>query len=97
MNIRGCAYTLKQRTPAVDFDKFGVARFSLRLNRLGKRGRPAYKCHPDAGRGTRRRMIDVLRFVVGLAADVVRRRAGLVAGERAASTATHRGAAEARG
>src|SRR5713101_3205825 len=41
--------------------------------------RPGYKCHPDAGRGTTRRMIDVLRFVVGLAADVVRRRAGLVA------------------
>src|SRR5260221_14571569 len=32
-----------------------------------------------AGRGTMRRMIDVFRFVVGLAADVVRRRAGLVA------------------
>ena len=32
-----------------------------------------------AGRGTMRRMIDVLRFVVGLAADVVRRHAGLVA------------------
>ena len=41
--------------------------------------RPGYKCHPDAGRGTTCRMIDVLRFVAGLAADVVCRRAGLVA------------------
>src|SRR5437870_9655819 len=41
--------------------------------------RPGYKCHPHADRGTTRRMIEVLRFVVGLAADVVRRRAGLVA------------------
>jgi hypothetical protein len=41
--------------------------------------RPGYKCHPDAGRGTTRRGIDVLRFVVGLTADVGRRRAGLVA------------------
>src|SRR5438034_8518978 len=42
-------------------------------------GRPGYKCHPHADCGTTRRMIEVLRFVVGLAADVVRRRAGLVA------------------
>jgi len=41
--------------------------------------RPGYKCHPDAGRGTARRMIDVLPVVVGLAADVVRGRAGPVA------------------
>src|SRR5213078_2648164 len=41
--------------------------------------RPGYKCHPHADCGTTRRMIEVLRFVVGLAADVVRRRAGLVA------------------
>ena len=41
--------------------------------------RPGYKCHPGAGRGTTCRIIDVLRFVVGLAADVLRRRAGLVA------------------
>src|SRR5438128_4948439 len=41
--------------------------------------RPGYKCHPHADPGTTRRMIEVLRFVVGLAADVVRRRAGLVA------------------
>src|SRR5439155_25966843 len=44
-----------------------------------KTPRPGYKCHPHADRGTTRRMIEVLRFVVGLAADVVRRRAGLVA------------------
>ena len=43
------------------------------LNR--PRARPGYKCHPHADRGTTRRMIEVLRFVVGLAADVVRRRA----------------------
>ena len=30
-------------------------------------------------------MIDVLRFVIGLAADVVRRRAGLVAARRGAA------------
>src|SRR5881296_483699 len=41
--------------------------------------RPGYKCHPHADRGTTRRMIEVLRFVVGLAADVVRRGADLVA------------------
>ncbi len=41
--------------------------------------RPGYKIHPHADCGTTRRMIEVLRFVVGLAADVVRRRAGLVA------------------
>src|SRR5437867_7212086 len=41
--------------------------------------RPGDKCHPYADCGTTRRMIEVLRFVVGLAADVVRRRAGLVA------------------
>jgi hypothetical protein len=37
-------------------------------------------------------MIDVLRFVVGLAADVVRRRAGLVAENVLPSAAAHRGA-----
>src|SRR5438552_4460194 len=41
--------------------------------------RSGYKWHPHADRGTTRRMIEVLRFVVGLAADVVRRRTGLVA------------------
>src|SRR5438034_8858639 len=41
--------------------------------------RSGYKWHPHADRGTMPRMIEVLRFVVGLAADVVRRRAGLVA------------------
>src|SRR5207253_823641 len=44
-----------------------------------KTPRPGYKCHPHADRGTTRRMIEVVRCVVGLAADVVRRRAGLVA------------------
>src|SRR5947208_25833 len=38
--------------------------------------RPGYKIHPHADCGTTRRMIEVLRFVVGLAADVVRRREG---------------------
>jgi hypothetical protein len=42
-------------------------------------GRPGYKCHPAAGHGTTDCMIDVLRFVVGLATDVVRHRIGLVA------------------
>jgi transposase InsO family protein len=59
--------------------------------------RPGYNWYPCAGRGTTRRMIDVLRFVVGLAADVVRRRAGLRRRERAAPAAAHRGAAKARG
>src|SRR5205823_14765728 len=51
----------------------------LRLELRREQGRPGYKCHPRAGRGTTCRMIDVLRFVVGLAVDVVRGRAGLVA------------------
>src|SRR5438552_10634556 len=42
-------------------------------------GRPGYKCHPHADCGRTRGRIAVRRFVVGLAADVVRRRAGLVA------------------
>src|SRR5439155_8170679 len=59
--------------------------------------RPGYKCHPGAGRGTTCRMIDVLRFVVGLAAERPapprrsRRR------KRAAPAAAHRGAAQDRG
>src|SRR5881396_537809 len=42
-------------------------------------------------------MIEVLRFVVGLAADVVRRRAGSRRRERPASVAAHRRAAKYRG
>src|SRR5207247_281194 len=56
--------------------------------------RPGYKCHPHADPGTTRRMIEVLRFVVGLAADVVRRRAGSRRRERPASAAAHRRAAK---
>src|SRR6266566_5478291 len=59
--------------------------------------RPGYKCHPHADPGTTRRMIEVLRFVVGLAADVVRRRAGSRRRERPASAAAHRGAAKDSG
>src|SRR5438874_6084815 len=62
-----------------------------------KTPRPGYKCHPHADRGTTRRMIEVLRFVVGLAADVVRRRAGSRRRERPASAAAHRGAAKDSG
>ena len=40
--------------------------------------RAGYKCHPHDAR-VRQDMIDVLRFVLGLAADLVRRRGGLVA------------------
>src|SRR5205809_4079371 len=60
-------------------------------------GRPGYKCHPHADPGTTRRMIEVLRFVVGLAADVVRRRAGSRRRERPASAAAHRRATKDRG
>src|SRR6266403_1339342 len=41
-------------------------------------GRPGYKCHPR-GRCKTRPVIDLLRFVFGLAADLVRRRVELVA------------------
>src|SRR6266403_2226440 len=40
--------------------------------------RPGYKCHPR-GRCKTRPVIDLLRFVFGLAADLVRRRVELVA------------------
>src|SRR2546425_9596360 len=40
--------------------------------------RPGYKCHPR-GRCKTRPVIDLLRFVSGLAADLVRRRVELVA------------------
>src|ERR1700737_3714593 len=43
-----------------------------------KVARPGYKCHPR-GRCKSRRVIDLLRFVSGLAADLVRRRVELVA------------------
>ncbi len=41
-------------------------------------GRPGYKCHPR-GRYKTRPVIDLLRFVFGLAADLVRPRVELVA------------------
>ena len=63
----------------------------------GRGTRPGYKCHPHADPGTTRRMIEVLRFVVGLAADVVRRRAGSRRRERPASAAAHRRATKDRG
>src|SRR5437016_5316980 len=45
---------------------------------LGPARRPGYKCHPHADCGTTRRMIEVLRFVLGLAADVERLRGELL-------------------
>ena len=44
----------------------------------GLQARAGYKCHPRR-RGKSRHMIDFLRFVSGLAADLVRRRGELVA------------------
>jgi|SRR6267142_5316422 len=51
--------------------------------------RPGYKFHPR-GRCKTRPVIDLLRFVSGLAADLVRRRVEFGCGERASSTAAHR-------
>ena len=42
-------------------------------------GRLGYNHHPRAGRATTRRMVDLLRFLVGLFADVARRHASLMA------------------
>jgi len=47
------------------------------MDREGE-GRPSYKCHPRGRRKTRP-VIDRLRFVSGLAADLVRRRVEVVA------------------
>jgi len=58
---------------------FGARFMEARTKTTNRCSRPGYKCHPGAGRATTYRMTDVLRFVVGLAADVVRGHAALVA------------------
>jgi putative transposase len=60
-------------------DTRGFCHPGVQSNRPLTPTRPGYKCHPDAGCARTHRIIDVLRFVIGWAADVVRRRAGLVA------------------
>ena len=76
--------------PGVCYAEALLQRPVPRTSLLPLRPRPGYKCHLGAGRGTTCRMIDVLRFVVGLAADVVRGRAGLVASSPSSCASTTR-------